>query len=285
MSEDHGSVQVGQYVDAGGIRTHYHVLGEGPNVLLIHGSGPGVSAWANWGGVLPRLAARFRVYALDVVGFGKTERPTAIEYRLETWVNHVKNFMDAVGAVPAMIVGNSMGGAVALRLTAQHPEYVRALVLMGAVGVPFRITEGLDAVWGYRARGVEEMERIMDIFAFDKSLLTPDLARLRYEASLEPESRSAYEEMFPEPRQRHVDAMVTPEEDIRNIVRPTLVIHGREDQVIPVDNSYRLFNLLPYAQLHIFGRCGHWTQIERRDEFCELVEMFFGRVSRGKAGA
>ncbi|ADG05702.1 alpha/beta fold hydrolase [Kyrpidia tusciae] len=280
MMGDPGSVQEGQYVDAGGVRTHFHVQGEGPRVVLIHGSGPGVSAWANWGRILPRLAARFRVYALDVVGFGKTERPEGIRYHLETWVEHVKNFMDAVDAVPALVVGNSMGGAVALRLAATHAEYVRGLVLMGSVGVPFRITEGLDAVWGYRARGIEEMERILDIFSFNKALLTPELAKLRYEASLEPESRSAYEQMFPEPRQRHVDAMVTPDDAVRKIDRPALVIHGREDRVIPVDNSYRLFHLLPNAELHVFGRCGHWTQIERREEFCELVESFFERVSR-----
>lgn len=277
--EGNRAVEEGQYVEAGGILTHYHVQGEGPAVVLIHGSGPGVSAWANWGRVLPRLAGRFRVYALDIVGFGQTKRPPGIRYSLETWVGHVKDFIDAVGAKPAHVVGNSMGGAVALRLAAAHPSYVRGLVLMGAVGVPFRITEGLEAVWGYRARGMEEMERLLDIFSFNKDLLTPELAKMRYEASLEPEARAAYEQMFPEPRQRHVDAMVTPDDDIRRIDRPALVIHGREDRVIPVENSYRLFHLLPHAELHVFGRCGHWTQIERREEFCRLVEDFLGRVS------
>ena len=118
--------------------------------LLIHGSGPGVSAWANWRLVIPALARDRRVIAPDMVGFGYTDRPEGIQYNMDTWVRQALDLMDALGLEQVDLVGNSFGGALALALTIRAPKRVRRLVLMGSVGVPFPITQGLDAVWGYQ---------------------------------------------------------------------------------------------------------------------------------------
>ena len=267
------SPELGQSIVADGIPTNVHLAGDGPPVLLIHGSGPGVSAWANWRLTIPALARHFSVVAPDIVGFGFTDRPEGVSYDLTTWTAHAVGVLDALGIDRAHVVGNSFGGSIALSLAIHHPERVDRLVLMGSVGVPFTITDGLDAVWGYEP-SVAAMESLLHLFAYDRDLVGEDLARLRYEASMRPGVQEAYARMFPAPRQAALDAMTHAEADIAGISAPTLVVHGRDDQVIPLQNAYDLLRLIDDAQLHVFGRCGHWTQIEHADAFSDLVIRF-----------
>ena len=182
--------------------------------------------------------------------------------------------MDALELPQADFVGNSFGGALSLALAIRHPERVRRLVLMGSAGVNFKLTEGLDIVWGYKP-SLEAMQNLLDVMAFDRSLVTNDLAKLRYEASMRTGVQESYAEMFPAPRQRWVESLASPDAQIRNITHETLVVHGREDRVLPLSNSLRLHELISNSQLHVFGRCGHWTQIEHAERFACLVEDFF----------
>ncbi len=200
--------EVGASVRAHGIETNYLEAGASEPVVLVHGSGPGVSAYANWRLTLPALAEGVRVFAPDLVGFGFTERPPGVRYDLGTWTDQLLGFLDAVGIERASIVGNSFGGAIALSLAARHPDRVDRLVLMGSVGVSFPITEGLDAVWGYQP-SFEAMRRILDYFAYSRDLVDDELAEVRYQASIQPGFQESYGAMFPAPRQRWVDAMVT----------------------------------------------------------------------------
>lgn len=265
--------EIGQSIQAAGIRTNYHDQGTGAPVLLVHGSGPGVSAWANWRGVLPPLSTERRVIAPDVVGFGYTEHPSGFEFSQQAWVDHLVGFLDALDLPRVSVVGNSFGGALALRLADRYPDRVDRLVLMGSVGTHFEITPGLDAVWGYEP-SVENMAVLLELFAYDQSLLGPDLARLRYEASIRPGVHESYSAMFPAPRQNGVDALALPEESLRAIRHDTLVVHGRDDKVIPLSASLRLSELIPRSELHVFNQCGHWTQIEKGDEFVHLIRGF-----------
>ena len=274
--------EIGIAIEAAGIGTNVHDTRADPGggtVLLIHGSGPGVSAWANWRLTIPSLAAHFRVVAPDIVGFGYTER-TVERYDLDTWVRHTVGVLDALRIETAHVVGNSFGGSLALALAIRHPERVRRLGLMGAVGLSFPITAGLDAVWGYEP-SVESMAELLRIFTATPALGIDDLARLRYEASMRPGVQEAYAQMFPAPRQRWVDALAHPESAISGILAPTLIFHGREDRVIPPATSLRLFELIPEAQLHLFGNCGHWTQIEHAEEFNRILCDFLLDDSRG----
>lgn len=270
------SPEIGRTVLAGGIATNVHVAGDGDPVLLLHGSGPGVTAWANWRLTIPRLAEQFAVVAPDMVGFGFTERPDDVSYGMNLWTGHALAVLDALEIERAHVVGNSFGGALALSLAIHHPDRVRGLVLMGSVGVPFDITPGLDAVWGYEP-SVEAMQTLLELFAYDAGMVGPDLAELRYQASMRPGVHEAYRAMFPAPRQAAVDAMTHPIEDIAAITAPTLIVHGRDDRVIPLDNSLALVGLIADAQLHVYGRCGHWTQIEHAAEFGDLVAGFLAR--------
>lgn len=269
------SPEQGQTIVAAGISTNVHIAGDGPPVLLVHGSGPGVSAWANWRLTIPELSRTFRVVAPDIVGFGFTDRPEGVSYDLRTWTAHAVGVLAALGIERAHVVGNSFGGSLALSLAIHHPERVDRLVLMGAVGVPFEITDGLDAVWGYEP-SVAAMESLLHLFAYDRGLIGEDLARLRYEASMRPGVQEAYAQMFPVPRQAALDAMTHAVDDIARISAPTLIVHGRDDRVIPLQNAFDLLRLIDDAQLHVFGRCGHWTQIEYADEFAALLTRFLG---------
>lgn len=270
--------EIARSVDAAGLRTNCHDLGQGAPVLLIHGSGPGVSAWANWRLVMPELARRARVIAPDMAGFGYTERPLGFAYGMDAWVRQAVGLLDALDIERTDLVGNSFGGGLALALAIRHPARVRRLVLMGSVGVPFAITPALDAVWGYTP-SIANMRALLDIFAFDRSLVNDELAQLRYQASIRPGFQESFAAMFPAPRQRWVDALASREADIRRLPHETLVVHGREDRVIPLATSLTLADWIPRAQLHVYGRCGHWTQIEHAARFARLVGDFLAEAA------
>lgn len=265
--------EIGQRIQTGSVVTNYHDIGSGEPVLLLHGSGPGVSAWANWRLSIQGLKDDFRLLAPDLAGFGFTETPADIVYSREGWLEQLVAFLDAVDVQKVNVIGNSFGGSMALALAIHHPQRVNKLILMGSVGVPFELTPGLDAVWGYEPSH-ENMRAIMRIFAYDQQLVGDDLVRMRYEASKRPGVQEAYAAMFPAPRQRWVEAMAHDEAQIRGIAHPTLLVHGRDDKVIPLATSLTLQRWIDDSQLHIFGRCGHWTQIEHAAAFGQLVTNF-----------
>ena len=266
-----------KYIDVNGISTHYHESGQGEAVLLIHGSGPGVTAWANWRLVIPKLSEHFHVFAPDIVGFGYTERPEDIEYSVSTWTNHLISFIETIGESRVHIIGNSLGGALALQIANKRPDLVGKIVLMGAAALPFNMTYGLDQVWGYEP-SMKNMKKLLGIFNYDQEFATDELAQLRYEASIQPGLQEAFSKMFAEPRQEKLNQLALPEEQIKKIDHPVLMVHGRDDIVIPYkETSLRLLELLPNSELHLFSKCGHWTQIEKKDEFAELCENFFLR--------
>ncbi|MDN5351146.1 MAG: 2-hydroxymuconate-semialdehyde hydrolase [Clostridiales bacterium] len=268
-----GKPEIAKQVKTGHYMTNYHDEGVGFPVTLIHGSGPGVSAWANWRLVIPELSKNRRVLAPDMVGFGYTDRPEGLRLDMNTWVQQTIDFLDALGIEQTDIVGNSFGGALALAMAIRYPNRVRKLVLMGAMGVDFEITKGLDDVWGYEP-SVERMKEMLSLFVYNKAIATDDLAKMRYEASVEPGFQESFASMFPAPRQQWVAFMAQPDDAIAAIEHDTLVIHGRDDEVIPMENSLKLLNLIKNSQLHIFGKCGHWTQIEQNKGFNQIVDTF-----------
>jgi pimeloyl-ACP methyl ester carboxylesterase len=265
--------KAGRTIDAGGIATHYHDVGAGDPVLLLHGSGPGVSAWANWQHNIPALAQRYRIIAPDIVGFGYTERPAAVYYSLSTWAGHIWAFLDALGIEQASLVGNSLGGRIGLAMAGQHPERLDKMVLMGAPGVGMTLTPGLRALREYQPSEANMRTMLLDCFAVDPSIITDELVRDRYEASVAPGAFEAYRDMFFSDRHAGGELGIT-EEQVRAVPTRTLLLHGREDQVVPVEVAWNMLRLLPDADLAVFARCGHWTQIERADDFNRLVGGF-----------
>jgi 2-hydroxymuconate-semialdehyde hydrolase len=266
--------EIGKRVVAAGIETNYLDAGEGEPLVLVHGSGPGVTGYANWRFTIPPLSRRFRVLAPDIAGFGYTERKPNAAYDLDFWIRHLVGFLDALGIKKAHFVGNSFGGGLTLALAARHPDRVNKFVLMGAAGTNFRLTPELDAVWGYEP-SVENMRKMVQTFAYDASFMTDDLIRSRYEASIRPGFHESYSSLFPAPRERHIQRLRTPDEAIRAIPHQVLIVHGRDDRIVPLESSLMAHSMIARSELHVFGQCGHWTQIEKKDRFNRLIEEFF----------
>jgi 2-hydroxymuconate-semialdehyde hydrolase len=263
-------------IDTRGIQTSYVEAGDGEPVIMLHGSGPGVSALANWQHNIPTLAQRFHVLAPDIVGFGTTDRPEDIVYSLRTWTDHIWAFMDAHGIEKARVVGNSLGGRIALQMATDQPDRITKMVLMGTPGVGMTPTEGLAALRAYEPSHDAMRELLRNYFAVNPAMITDDLVAIRYEASIADGAYEAYRAMFFDPRHAGTELGIT-ENEVRAIATPTLLIHGREDRVVSLQVSVTMLGLLPNADLHVFSACGHWTQIERADEFSALVTDYLAR--------
>ncbi|MGA7468318.1 alpha/beta fold hydrolase [Mycobacterium sp.] len=257
-------------IDAGGVRTSYLEAGAGEPVVMLHGSGPGVSAMANWQHNIGALAQRFRVLAPDIVGFGATQRPDDVVYSLRTWTDQIWAFLDTLGIEKTAIVGNSLGGRIALQMATDCPDRITKMVLMGAPGVGMTLTDGLTALRAYEPSHDAMRDLLRNYFAVDPAMITDELVAIRYEASIADGAYDAYRAMFFDPRHTGSQLGIT-EDEVRAIATPALLVHGREDRVVPMQVSVTMLGLLPNADLHVFSACGHWTQIERADEFSALV--------------
>jgi pimeloyl-ACP methyl ester carboxylesterase len=245
-----------------------------PPVLLLHGSGPGVSAAANWRPVIPALRATRRVIAPDQLGFGGTANGDKRTYGRLAWTEHALGLLKAMAIEQCDVIGNSMGGAIALSLATARPEAIRRVVLMGTMGVAMALPEGLATIWSYRP-SPEAMREVIGLFAYNRALITDELVQLRYQASLNPPVRDSWEAMFPAPQQRWVDDLALPGAELSALSQPVLLVHGRDDRVVPWRSSSGVMvDLLPDCRLHLIGGCGHWTMIEKTAEFLGVVDPF-----------
>lgn len=266
------SPEIGQRVQLGDLVVNYHDLGQGDPVMLIHGSGPGVSSWVNWSKVAPVLSQRFRLIMPDMIGFGYTEAPES-RFDLDAWVGEVIDLADHLGIERFKLIGNSFGGSLALHVARRHPDRVSRAVLMGP-GVRRPISAGLDAVWGYEP-SVENMTHLVkNVFVADPDSVADELGAMRYRASIRPTVQERYAALFPAPRQRWLDALGMSDEELATIETPILIIQGRQDKVLPKEGAIELERKLPRANLLIVDHAGHWVQIEQTDVFCEAATFF-----------
>ncbi|HKS49814.1 MAG TPA: alpha/beta hydrolase [Amycolatopsis sp.] len=266
-------------VEHDGYRTHYLRAGSGPVIVLLHGSGPGVSGRANWALTMTSdLARQFTLIAPDIVGYGATGQQPEVGLSHDNRVEHIASFLRALDLAPVRLVGNSMGGGISLGIAARYPGLVARMVLMGSAGVSFPLTREVDQLYGYTPTEAN-MRAIFELMAFDSSRVTPELVRARYEATTAPEVADRWARMFPPPRQRHIDEAALPYTTLEKISTPTLLIHGAQDRVVPVRaTSLQLVEVMPNADLVVLGRCGHWAQVERGEKFRGEVARFFSEA-------
>lgn len=272
-------------IKTGVFQTYTNVSGEDQKetILFLHGSGPGVTAWSNWQFALPALDGQFHCIAPDLAGFGATDHPTpspsGMHSWMRLWVDQSKALLDELKIEKAHIVGNSMGGAIALHLLMDAPDRFDRIVHMGPIGTPHRITPALDRLWGfYDDPTVQTFRNIIRWFVYDDAFLTDRLdsiAQTRFEAAMEPDVQRSFEAMFPSPRQNAIDDLVVSELALRRMDHPTLLVHGRDDHIVPMETSLHLLDHLPNARLHVYGQCSHWIQVEFAKSFNQLLAQFF----------
>lgn len=264
--------------------TRLHASGKGFPILFIHGSGPGADGLSNWRLALPEFGKQFLALVPDLVGFGGSTHPdpppVGVRAWMRLWVDQLLGLLDELGLERAHLVGNSLGGVIALHLLLEAPERFEKVVLMGPVGAPMRITPELDRLWGfYEDPTVANMKNAIRWFVYEETSISEhleEIAQMRLEAALRTDSRRSFEAMFPRPRQEQLDQLVVPESALRRIPHPVLLICGRDDRIVPKDTSIWLAERIENAHLFIVGRSSHWVQIERVRVFHRVLWDFFG---------
>lgn len=262
---------------------HYHEAGDGPPLLLLHGSGPGVSGWANYRDNLLVFAEHFRTLILDFPGFGKS-------YSCEgnpmlAALPAVLDFLDALSLGELPVLGNSMGGNVAARLAATHPKRVSRLVTIGGIGLPVfspSPPEGIKLLVQFVEDPTRErLMAWMESMVYDTAILTEDFVEMRWQAASDPGALADIRKLF---NTRALAAMrdrTTGAGDqvdlLTKIQAPTLITFGRDDRVTPLDSALVPMRLIPRCELHVFHDCGHWAMIERKDEFESVVLSYLLR--------
>jgi 2-hydroxy-6-oxo-6-(2'-aminophenyl)hexa-2,4-dienoate hydrolase len=259
-----------RYLAVDGVRTHYLEAGSGPTLVLIHGGGAGADAWGNWHGCIPFYARHFRVVAVDMVGFGKTDKPDPAHfgYTQQDRNAHMLGFIDKLAAGAVNIIGNSMGGATTLGVAMQRPDLVRKMVLMGSAGIA---VDNPDP----QARKAlafdftrEGMRRLIAALAGPGYPIDERLVDYRLTLACEPAARAALLAM-------RSGKLTYPESEIAKIKVPTLVVGGKLDRIAVPARVYRFLELLENSWGFILPHCGHWVMMEAPEEFTAITTAFF----------
>ena len=270
-----------RYAQIDGLNIRYHDAGTGEVLVLIHGGGPGASGWSNFGGNVNYLADKYRVIVIDLPGYGMSEVVAPQENLFRFHAGILKGLLDQLGIGCVHLVGNSLGGGVALKFTLEWPERTDKLILMGSGGgYPYftpMMTEGMKILFdSYEGEGptVEKLRRFINIMVYDPSFVTDALLEERVRAARRPEIMANP----PLKLRGKFPAEELWRERLDLLPHETLVLWGREDRVVPLDSAFMLLKQIPNARLHVFPKCGHWVQMEKAAEFNRLVDDFISQV-------
>ncbi|MEU8802423.1 alpha/beta fold hydrolase [Spirillospora sp. NPDC048819] len=261
-----------------GHETRYLRSGSGRPVVLIHGSGAGVSAAANWWPTINPLAEHYDVIAPDLFGFGASANSEDLPYGIGLWADQIVELIARLELADPVLVGNSLGGWVALDVARHHRDLLRGLVLMGTGGTPQSATRAIRQHRRYEP-GLDAMRQLLTDFVHDREHVTDALVMERYEASRAPGAEAAYAKTTAARARDREERPVDPDA-LRDLDIPALLIHGKEDRIIPCTSSESLAKVMQAADLHLFARCGHWTQIEYPRKFNALVLQFLDELDR-----
>lgn len=266
-------------------RIHYHEAGSGEVLLMIHGSGPGVSGWANFEGNLAFFARHYRCLIIDLPGYGASDPvegvpvPVAVEATLR--------LLDYLKIDKAHIIGNSLGGIVGSFIAAYHPQRVDRFVTIGGIGMnlfaPFP-GQGLTLLSEFVEDPTRERIRAwLRSMVYDPALITEELVENRFQRATDPVtlatsrqlySRQALEALAEEFRGPNAAQRVG---HLASIQAPTLLTWGRDDRVTPLDLALVPMRIIRNCELHVFPNCGHWAMIECKQGFESLVLSFLQR--------
>jgi len=268
-----------RFVQTSRWRVHYNEAGTGHPIIMLHGTGPGATGWANFSQNLIALSSKYRVIAIDFPGWGLSD-PCEPKDRDNALV--VKLLMDELGLEKATLVGNSMGGIAAVTFSVLYTERLSQLITMGAAALGNNLftpgggfTEGMKILREtYADPSPQNMERLVRIMVYDSSFATPELMELRAKAAV---ANQMHLDNWLKPANVPGNGMYGPADTMTRLADmnvPALLVHGRDDRVVPFEHSLRLLSAIPNSNLMLFNHCGHWAQIEHADKFNWLVDNF-----------
>ncbi|MBM9458334.1 alpha/beta fold hydrolase [Nocardioides sp. zg-536] len=263
----------------------YHEAGHGEPLLLLHGSGPGVTGWQNYRGVLAELAQHRRCLVLEFPGFGVSDPVEG--HPMVMAESAVGVFLDALGLGAVDIIGNSMGGIVAAKVAIAEPQRVRRLVTVGGIGRNVfspNPSEGIKLLMEFTDEpSRERLVRWLHAMVHDPALVTEELIEERWRLATDPKTLEIARRMYSTKAFAATIAAnamgdaVPYWAQLHKLQAPTLVTWGRDDRVSPVDSALLAMRDLPDGELHVFPRCGHWTMIEAREAWLPTVIGFLTR--------
>lgn len=263
----------------------YHEAGEGPPLVMLHGSGPGVTGWRNFGENLAAFAPHFRCLVLEFPGFGVSDATDL--HPMAAAMPAVGAFLDALGLDTVDLIGNSMGGIVATRFAIAQPERVRRMVTVGGMGRNIFSPgpgEGIELLMEFTDNpSRERLVQWLNSMVFDRSLITDELIEQRWALATEPETLAAARRMYSRAAMTAMSKMAdkSPEPPywamLHKVQARTLITWGRDDRVSPMDMALVPMRTIPDVELHVFPNCGHWTMIEQKAAWESAVLAFLLR--------
>jgi 4,5:9,10-diseco-3-hydroxy-5,9,17-trioxoandrosta-1(10),2-diene-4-oate hydrolase len=268
-------------VAVGSRQIHLSEFGAGVPVLMLHGGGPGASGLSNYSRNVEALAQRFRVLVPDMPGYGKSTKGVDVDDPFGDIAAAMHGLLDALDIERAHVVGNSLGGGVALRMALEQPQRVGRVVLMGPAGIGIsqgKPTDGLKRLLGYYVGEGPTLDKLRQFvcgdLVFDGSRISEAMLRERFESSVDPEVIANPPLRAPKDLEafKRLDFLLDPR--LPKLENPTLALWGTEDRVNPSSGALALQGKLPACDAYLFSRTGHWVQWERADEFNAVVAAF-----------
>ena len=272
----------GGTVDVG---VRYVSEGKGPAVVLVHGLGASLSVWGENVGPLARGRA---VYAVDLPGHGKSEKPGTLRYDAVAGAHFLVGLMDTLGLGSATLIGNSAGGLIAAVCALTYPRRVDGLVLVDSAGL------GREMAWFLRLASLPVLGELMhlpnvrstaammrSIFHQPRQIqeaLAEDLMRARNDPRAK---RSTLEAARSAISLMGLRSRMLVLHKLRDFLKPLLIVWGEEDRILPVSHARRAARALPHIPVHVIPGCGHWPQMEKAPEFNALVGGFLSEVAVG----
>ena len=266
-----------RYIDVNGINTHYYEAGAGEALILLHGGGAGADSFGNWRGCLARFAVHYHVYAVDMVGFGCTDKPDPQDYSYTQQARneHIIAVIETLGLASVNLIGNSMGGSTSMGVAIERPDLVNKLVLMGSAGVRAPITDELKSIMNYDYT-TDGMLRIVRGLTNPDFRFDEELVNYRHDLSIQDDTKRAYNAVMGWIREQ--GGLYYEEDYISRVTQETLVVNGKLDKVVPLSSAYKLLELIENSWGYILPGCGHWAMIEKPVEFTAATLSFLNNT-------
>lgn len=264
----------GQHVRVAGRDIWVSQIGEGPALLLLHGGGPGATGAPNFVRNIPELAQHFRLIVPDLPGYGRSSKGIDRADPFGDLAGAMLGLLDAIGIEKTHALGNSLGGACALRFALEQADRIDRMVLLGPGGIDTTQhppTEGLIRLVGYYGGEGPTREKIAtfmrEYLVFDGSAIGDDVVEARFAASIDPQIIANPPLVPPKDLSAALRLDLTKDPRLSTLATPTLVFWGMEDRVNRPSGAQSLQQRMPNCDLYLFSRTGHWVQWERAAEF------------------